>query len=93
MGKFVPNRAVSLNVGPALAAAGREVIPHIRNASKDYAGDYDRSLRVTRVPDGVRLESTDVAAHLIEFGSVNNAAQAPMRRGFRAAGLRFYDNG
>jgi hypothetical protein len=89
--RYRPNPVVKLNVAPQLAAAGRSVIPHIRNASRDLTGHYDRSLRVVNEDGQVRLESTDIAAHLIEFGSVNNAPQAPMRRGFRAAGFKFYD--
>lgn len=42
-----------------------------------------------RTEDGeVRLVNTDYAAHLQEFGSVNNPPHAPLRRGVRAAGLR-----
>lgn len=40
-------------------------------------------------PSGVRLVNTDHAGHLTEFGSRNNPAHAPLRRGVRAAGLRF----
>lgn len=36
--------------------------------------------------------NTDVAAHLIEYGSVNNPPYAPLRRGVSAAGLRFVDS-
>jgi len=37
----------------------------------------------------VFLVNTDYAGHLVEWGSKNNPAHAPMRRGVRAAGLRF----
>lgn len=82
---------VRLNLGPALVAKGKTVIPHIRSVSRDQTGHYDRSLRVVNDDGQVRLESTDIAAHLIEFGSVNNEPQAPMRLGFRKAGFRFFD--
>lgn len=36
-----------------------------------------------------RVVSRDNFTHLIEFGSVNNPAYAPIRRGVREAGLRF----
>lgn len=41
--------------------------------------------------DGASVVLTDRggAAHIIEFGSVNNPAYAPLRRGAIAAGLRF----
>lgn len=38
--------------------------------------------------DGVWLINTDHAGHLMEWGSVNNPAHAPLRRGAQAAGLR-----
>lgn len=37
--------------------------------------------------------NTDIAAHLIEYGSKNNPPYAPLRRGVTAAGLRFADIG
>lgn len=42
--------------------------------------------------DDIVVENTDYGAHLQEFGSVNNAAHAPLRRGARAAGLRLTDS-
>lgn len=42
-------------------------------------GGYRRSLRVAADDRGVVAESTDIAGHLIESGSVNNPPYAPLR--------------
>lgn len=52
------------------------------------SGQAHRSIRVDRQGDQVRVGSVDPFWHLIEWGSVNNPAYAPLRRGARAAGLR-----
>lgn len=38
--------------------------------------------------EGVRIANLDHGGHLDEFGSANNEAYAPLRRGALAAGLR-----
>lgn len=48
-----------------------------------------RMIRVGFEGTTIRLTNTDYAAHLIEFGSKNNPPHAVLRRGVRAAGLRF----
>ena len=40
----------------------------------------------------VYLGNTDYGAHLAEYGSVNNPPYAPLRRGVRAAGLKFIES-
>ena len=50
-------------------------------------GSYARKVRAV----GHRVELRDMAWHLIEYGSKNNAPYAPVRRAVRAAGLRFED--
>ena len=47
-------------------------------------GVYKRRLKATLD----RVEAPDSFWHWIEFGSVNNAPNAPIRRAVRAAGLR-----
>jgi hypothetical protein len=69
---------------PALAAAEHAT-------PVGATGAAQRSLTLVIDADGVRLQSTDPFWHLIEFGSRNNPAYAPMRRGVRAAGLRLDD--
>lgn len=50
-----------------------------RNVHTDTGG-YAKSLRVFDDDRGVGVDAHDVAAHIIEFGSINNAPQAPIRR-------------
>jgi hypothetical protein len=65
----------------AAAEAARQVAP------VGATGAYQRSIRVGEEGDVVAVTSSDAFAHLVEFGSVNNPAYAPLRRGARAAGL------
>lgn len=60
----------------------------IRDAAPRVTGYYIRHVR----PDGTRIRIGDFAWHLVEYGSVNNPPYAPIRRGLRAAGLRFDDS-
>lgn len=72
-----------------LRRAAREVVRAAKALSPDggpHKG-YRETLRVRTVDDEVRAESTDIAAHIVEFGSRNNPPYAPLRRGVRAAGL------
>lgn len=72
------------------------------NAVRDKAESYDDAAHGPWMPrkrgpvmraelDGERavVVNSDYAAHLIEFGSQNNPAHAPLRRAVRAVGLRF----
>lgn len=52
------------------------------------SGDYISFFVITETPTKLRVGNTDFAAHLVEWGSVNNPPYAPLRRGARAAGLR-----
>lgn len=52
------------------------------------SGQAHQSIRVERHGDEVRVGSVDPFWHLIEWGSVNNPAYAPLRTGARAVGLR-----
>ena len=45
------------------------------------------------VVEGNVVGNTDPFFHLTEFGSVNNPAYAPLRRGVRQAGLRLDEEG
>ena len=38
---------------------------------------------------GVGAETTDFAGHIIEYGSINNAAQSPIRKAASEAGKKF----
>lgn len=51
-------------------------------------GDFVDSVEAAEVDGEIHLRSTDPFWHLIEFGSANNPAYAPLRRAVQAAGLR-----
>lgn len=51
------------------------------------SGTYADSLEVEEAGDAIRVVSSDPSAHIIEFGSIDTPAQAPMRRAADAAGL------
>ena len=69
-----------------------EIAESVKDAARDVApertGAYKDSLAVSQ--DGMRTAviTTDFAGHIIEFGSRNNPAYAPLRAGARKAGLR-----
>lgn len=65
------------------AAAAQSAAPH-RMASGFYVEDTDT---------GVRVGTTNSFFHLIEWGSVNNSPQAPLRRAVRATGARLEETG
>ena len=46
-------------------------------------GWFKKSLRVRKYRDHWRVESTDKAAHIVEWGSVQNPPIAPFRRAIR----------
>lgn len=50
------------------------------------------SVVVNEVDGQIVLGNTDYGAHLDEFGSRNNPAYQPLRRGIRAAGFRFEES-
>lgn len=63
----------------------QRAVAAVRTVAQTFreTGYFARSLRTS----GNRIETTDPFGHLIEFGSQNNAAYAPLRRGVRIAGL------
>ena len=79
----------------AYAIASRVVRPAVEAVAPrgpgPRGGAYRGSITVVRENGLVAVISTDPFAHLVEWGSVNNPAYAPLRRGVRAAGLRLDD--
>lgn len=53
---------------------------------------YRETLRVGEQDGTVTAESTDPFAHIVEFGSINNPAYAPLRRAVRGEGLDLRDD-
>ena len=52
----------------------------------DDTGHYADSLRVFDDDRGIGGETTDIAGHIIEWGSENTDPQAPLRTGAMGAG-------
>lgn len=55
----------------------------------EHTGYYRKRFSWRRYPLRRRLRNTDPFAHLIEWGSANNPAYAPIRKAVRALGLKF----
>lgn len=72
----------------ALEEAGRAVARVARSLAPNGSGGYRRSIKVDRDANSTIVYTTDIAGHLVEFGSAKNPAYAPLRRAVRAAGLR-----
>lgn len=74
-----------MKTGPA--AAIKSSVEQV--APTGATGNYADSIEVNELPDGsIVVATTDFAGHIVEWGSVNNPAYAPLRRGVRAAGAR-----
>lgn len=61
------------------------VAKSVRAVSPVKTGYYRRRVKAV----GTLVRTLDVFWHLVEFGSKNNPPYGPLRRGVRAAGLRF----
>lgn len=61
-----------------LEVAG-EVVERAATKAPYRTGYYRSSLRATQTRSEVRAETTDPFGHLVEWGSVNNSAYAPLR--------------
>lgn len=99
MGRLVLNRTLwkDLQREPWAKEMVREAVDAVEEAAKrnsplgsDFVGYYGRFVKRAFQTFGT-VGSKDVAAHLIEFGSVNNPPYAPLRKGVDEAGLRFAD--
>lgn len=84
MSRFAPapdfDRIVSTNVQGGLKDVAELIVERAASNVNTDTGHYADSLRVTVDDRGVAAESTDFAAHIIEWGSVNNAPQRPLTR-------------
>lgn len=68
-------------LGEQLADAARDVAP-------ERTGAYKDSIEVVQSAGRTAVATTDFAGHIVEFGSKNNPAYAPLRTGARKAGFR-----
>lgn len=78
----------------AIAATAKADAPYRNPKHKSFANSIDATpARVDSQGAVASVTSSDTAAHLIEFGSVNNAPFAPFRNAVRSLGLRLEDRG
>lgn len=88
-----PHLDAELDALPGTRRAKREVAKAIVDratvAAPVDSQHYRRGLRWVDRPDVTAAAATDIASHLIEFGSMNNPAFAPLRGAARSLGLRF----
>lgn len=87
---FLPLLARSEGVGEATEDAAKEIAERVREFAPIFASYYVENIETERFEEdgkkGTRVIANDPtgAATLIEFGSVNNPAFAPLRRGTEA---------
>jgi hypothetical protein len=72
----------------ALYESGKQAAAEARSIAPVVTGAYKRSIWADRGTFEVTVGSHDPFGHMIEWGSINNEAYAPIRRGVLAAGLR-----
>lgn len=89
------SRDISSEAGykEALAVAAKPAEAAAKSFAPVRTGAYRDSIRVVIDSKGVRLDASDFKSHWVEWGSVNQPPSAPLRRGVRAAGLRFKEQG
>jgi hypothetical protein len=68
----------------AMRSITQAVADEVRLVAPKQTGYYVRHVHAR----DYTVYTDDIAGHLIEWGSKNNPAYAPLRRGVRAAGLR-----
>lgn len=82
--RFDPAPDFEKIVADSIQAGLVEVASDITDRAGQYvdtfSGDYERSLRVTVDDRGVVAESTDMAAHIIEWGAIKRPPQWPLTR-------------
>jgi hypothetical protein len=86
MAKAVDNTPIGTSVrfGP-FNRRGKKVWSHRHNY-------YRKLYELRRYRGGYRLWNRGAFAHLVEWGSANNPAYAPIRRAVRSSGLRYKPN-
>lgn len=81
-----------------LEETGERVVRSVEDHAPRHTGDFEGSITKTGVhptAKGVELTvfSTDWAAHIVEFGSMNNPAYSPFRRAASSLGLMLRGGG
>ena len=77
--RFIPEFLRSRDSNEVVQETTEQIAEQVQAIADSIAdtGDYARSLRV----EDNKVVSDDPAAHIIEHGSINNEAFAPLRRG------------
>jgi hypothetical protein len=96
--RFVPNRQFEAELRKEIEyrQALDQAAESVSDAASTFADQADApwmrrqsdTIVVVSDDEEVAVVNTDYAGHLMEFGSRNNPAYAPLRRAVRAAGLR-----
>jgi hypothetical protein len=99
MSRFAPNRRFQAQMRDqdeyrqALEEAADAVSDNAKQFAEQAHAPWMRrqseTIVVSTEGDEVAVVNTDYAGHLMEWGSKNNPAHAPLRRAVRAAGLHF----
>jgi len=88
--KFVPaanfDAVAAEAAGPGLVDVADGIVKVAARTVHRDTGGYIKSLRSTVDGRGVVAETTDYAGHIIEWGSIHNTPQAPIRTGASDAG-------
>jgi hypothetical protein len=100
--KFVPNRKfmAEMRQAPEYREALEESADLVRAHASRFAEQahapwmksQSETITVVTDADDVAVVNTDHGGHLMEWGSKNNPAHAPLRRAVRAAGLHFEES-
>lgn len=92
---FIPNKNLANELEQeseyrsGLAKAAAPAVTAAKNFAPVRTGAYRDSIRIVEQGRKVFLSAFDFKAWWIENGSANNPPSAPLRRGARAAGLKF----
>jgi hypothetical protein len=92
--RFVPNPKFQQEIErqveyrAEMVKDGEIVLHEAKAIAPVHTGAYRESLSVLIAGPKVYVRTTDFAGHMVEWGSQNNVAYAPIRRAVLAAGLR-----
>jgi hypothetical protein len=76
---------------PVLMETAKKAKTAAEQAAPRDSGHYAKSFVIEVEKGKVVLGNTDIAAHLIEWGSAKNRPYAPLRRAVHALGIRLSD--
>jgi hypothetical protein len=89
--RYVPNPAAEQEIRAqaehqeGMRTITKGVARSVQRVAPDVTGYYKRRIRA----DGTKVRATDPFWHIVERGSVTSPPYGPLRRGTKAAGLKF----